>query len=115
MNQPELPLGDPLQALVRENVDLFRDDFPTWLASNRHVWDAFVREADRIRLHGRKHYSARTIIEVLRHASALAERGGVWKINNNLAPDLARLYVLRYPEAGDFFEFRVMPGSERAA
>jgi hypothetical protein len=39
----------------------------------------------------------------------------VWKINNNLAPDLARLYVLRYPEAGDFFEFRVMPGSERAA
>jgi hypothetical protein len=113
--QPDLPLGDPLQALVREHIALFRDDFPIWLALNRPVWDAFVREADRIRLRGREHYSARTIIEVLRHESMLAEQGSEWKINNNLAPDLARLYVLRYPDAGDFFEFRVMPGSERAA
>lgn len=100
---------------LQANRAQFRADFPDWLADNAHVWLAFEREADRVWSRGRRHYSARTIVEVLRHESALAEVGGEWKINNNTAPDLARLYLLRNPSRAGFFEFRQMPGSARAA
>ena len=93
----------------------YRAGFPEWLILNPHIWAAFAREASRIWDRGRRHYSARTIVEVLRHESALAEVGGEWKITNNVIPDLARLYVQTYPERASLLEFRVMPGSERAA
>lgn len=113
--QPSLPFGDPLLALARDNIAIFRKGFLSWLASNLHVWLAFDREATRVWNRGRRHYSARTIIEHLRHETALADTGAEFKLNNNTAPDLARLYRLRYPERADLFELRVMPGSERAA
>lgn len=102
-------------ALVLKHRQQFRDDFPDWLAENAHVWLAFEREANRIWDKGCRHYSARTILEVLRHESALSEHGQLWKLNNNRAPCLARLYALTHPDRAGFFEFRVMPGSERAA
>ncbi len=98
--------GDPVLALVRSYREAFRPSFPAWIAANLHVWRAFEREANRIWRRGRRHYSARTILEVLRHESALAEVCGDWKLNNNAAPDLARLYRLRYPERADLFELR---------
>lgn len=110
-----LPFGDPVLALVREHRDTFRPAFLMWIAENPHVWNAFEREANRIWRRGRRHYSARTILEVLRHESALAEICGDFKLNNNAAPDLARLYRLRHPERAALFELRRMPGSERAA
>lgn len=113
--QPQLPMFDPLAALLREHADTFRPDFAAWLALNRHVWDAFVREADAVWARGRRRYSARTIGEVLRHHAAVSEVAGEWKLNNCNFPDLARLYALTRPERAGFFEFRVMPGSERAA
>lgn len=113
--QPALPFGDPLQALVRQHADTFRKGFAGWLAENRHVWTAFEREADRVWAKGRRHYSARTLIEYLRHDTALSESAGEWKVNNNHAPDLARLYRLAHPARAELFELRVMPGSERAA
>lgn len=113
--QPSLPFDDPLLALVRAHANQFRPGFLTWISENRHVYTAFAREADRIWQRGRRHYSARTIGEVLRHESALAEKDSEWKLNNCVFPDLARLYVIANPARAGFFEFRVMPGSERAA
>ena len=81
-------------------------DFIEWLGENFHVWEAFVNEAFKVRAKGFKHYSARTIIHVLRHHSAISESGGEWKINNNHSPYLARLFDLRYPSAAGMFEFR---------
>lgn len=115
MTQTCLAFGDPLQALVREHGDTFRPGFAAWLASNRHVWRAFEREANRVWNRGRRHYSARTLIEYLRHETALADDGRDWKLNNNHAPDLARLYRLTHPDRAGLFELRLMPGSERAA
>lgn len=115
MNQPSLPFADTLAALVRDNADQFRADFPAWLAENRAVWAGFKREADRIWHRGRTHYSVRTIIEHLRHESALTDNDAMFKLNNNHAPDLARLYRLAHPERAGLFETRVMPGSARAA
>lgn len=113
--QQPLPFGDPLLAIVRQDQENFLPGFAAWLSANLHVWRAFEREADRIWARGRRHYSARTLIEYLRHETALADTDAEWKINNNCAPDLARLYRLRYPARADLFELRRMPGSRRAA
>lgn len=115
MNQAPLIFGDPLAALVREHGATFRPDFASWLAENRHVWIAFEREAGKVWNRGRRHYSARTLVEYLRHETALTDAGADFKINGNVVPDLARLYRLRYPDRSDLFELRVMPGSRRAA
>lgn len=111
--QPTLFDG-PLN-LVASRPDLFRAGFPAWLADNLHVWRAFEREADRVWLRGRQHYSARTIIEVLRHESALSDTGIAYKLNDHNTPDLARLYGLAHPDRAGMFETRVLAGSERAA
>lgn len=93
--------------LVQANPDAFRPDFLQWLTWNPHIWTAFVAKADEVRARGRKHYSARTIVEVLRHESVLRESPlGQWKINDHAAPNLARLYILFRPEAYGFFELR---------
>lgn len=89
---------------------LFRADFAAWLRENWPIWKAFEREANAVWRNGRRHYSARTIGEYLRHETALRE-DGEWKINNNIVPDMARLYGLMYPERG-LFEFR---GERKAA
>lgn len=92
--------------LAKSNRLAFRKGFLSWLADNLHVWSAFRREADKVWSRGRRHYSARTIGEVLRHESFLAERCGEWKLNNIHFPDLARLYLLTYPNRAGFFETR---------
>lgn len=115
MNQPDLFVADPVADLLQAHADQFRPGFVLWLQANGHVWRAFERESDAIWNRGRRHYSARTVIHYLRHESAIRETEGEWKINNNVSPDLARLYALLHPDRADFFEFRVMPGSERAA
>ena len=54
-----------------------------------------------------KHYSARTIVHVLRHHSAVAEVDGEgWKINDHHSPYFARLFDLVHPEHVGLWEFR---------
>jgi hypothetical protein len=95
----------------------FRADFMDWLITNWHVWLAFEHEADRIWGMGRRHYSARTIYEYLRHDTTVKEGPNELelKLNNNVVPDLARLYILMHPDRDGFFERRVNPLSVRAA
>ena len=93
----------------------YRSDFFDWLGDNGHIWGRFCTEADKVWNRGRRHWSARTIIEYLRHETALAEVGGEFKVNNNFAPDLARLYAETYPAHASLFETRVMPNARRAA
>lgn len=88
------------------NARTFNKKFKAWLEENPHIWEAFVRNANEIRSRGRKHYSARTIVEYLRHNSSLREASGEWKINNIHIPDMARLYMLLNPDAKDFFSLR---------
>lgn len=83
-----------------------KQDFAVWLNENWHVFEQFRYEADRARAMGWKHYSGRTIIEVLRHQSNLRASDGRWKLNNNYTPDLCRLYMDLTPSAAGFFETR---------
>ena len=100
---------------VRARPGVFRADFAEWLEANWHVWTTFDREATRIWKRGRRHYSARTIVEWLRHETAVAEQGGEFKLNGNFVPDMSRLWAMFEPGRDGFFETRVMPASKRAA
>ena len=84
----------------------FTDEFRDWIPQNLHIWLAFEEQALAIIKRGFSHYSARTIIEVLRHHSALKETGGVWKIGNNAVPYLAWLFDLIHPAHAGLFEYR---------
>jgi len=92
--------------LIEEHRDKFSDEFVEWLPENIHIFQAFTKEAIKISDKGFKHYSARTIIHVLRHHSALAEKGSEWKINDHHSPYLARLFDIAYPLRAGLFEYR---------
>lgn len=95
------------------DMNRYSPEFPQWLAANGHIWRAFEYQANRVWDRGRRHYSARTLIEVLRHESMLAEVGGMFKINNAAAPNLARLYAELHPDRACLFETR--QNAKRAA
>lgn len=67
--------------------------FREWLPQNWAIWFEFVRLADQMRLRGRRYYSARAVIHVLRWHRALRDpTEQEYKINNNRSAEMARLY-----------------------
>jgi hypothetical protein len=104
-----------VRQMAARHTDKFKPGFVEWLTANPHVWRAFEREAMQVWARGRRHYSARTIVEVLRHHTIMRERDSEWKLNNNNVPDLARLYLLMRPEHAGLFELRDMRNREAEA
>lgn len=107
----QLPLSFGRRQFVLERISAnairFRPDFHEWASDNYPVWERFEREANAVYSAGHRHYSARTIGEVLRHHSALrSQNDGEYKLNDHRWPDLARLYLMVYPERQGFFELR---------
>lgn len=99
--------------MAQMNAEQFTPEFLAMLPKNLHVYTAFEREALRVVARGREHYSARTIIEVLRHNSALEEVGGAWKLNDHATPYWARLFALMNPDHAGLFEFREAKAARR--
>lgn len=81
----------------------YTPEFTGWLRDNFDIFKRFCIEADKVR-RVRGHYSARTLIEYIRHETTLSERG-IFKVDNNVAPDCARLYMAARGCNG-FFETR---------
>lgn len=94
-----------LIALVNAST-VYRDGFATWLHDNWNIWLRFEFEAGKLRDRGRKHYSARTIGEYIRHSTALREKKPTFKVNDHAWPDCARLYMEVHPGAAGFFDLR---------
>ena len=82
-------------------------DFDEWIADNHHIYKAFEREALAV-AQKRDRYSAKTIVEFLRHHTMITERSGEWKINNYATSGLARLFAKNHPTYAHLFEFRGM-------
>jgi hypothetical protein len=103
------------RAIVAGQPHLFRPEFPEWFASNEALWQRFEATASAIYRSGRPHYSARTIWHNLRDDTGAREQPpaeqpeGEFKLNNNVSPDLARLWLAVYPERAGFFELRESP------
>lgn len=97
---------DVALSIVTGNGADFVDDFEQWLVDNWPLWKAFEREALRAAYRGRPKYSARTITEWLRHEATLRNPEQEFRLNNSVTPSLSRLFLLKYPDLGDFFETR---------
>lgn len=94
-----------VQKFMSEHPQFFRKSWD-WFDGNWHIVEAFEESALELITIGREHYSARTIVEVLVHESVLKEVEGRFKIGNDNAPDLARVFVVLHPEHVDFWEYR---------
>jgi hypothetical protein len=90
----------PMETL-RQYEQFFRPDFLSWLPDNVHIYRAFERAAFREINRGRGHFSARTIVQVMRDYTPLSEVGdwSPFKINDHRSPDLARVFVILHPRA----------------
>lgn len=106
MNQPDLFSPTTVVEFAQRNADKLSQEFLDWLPKNLHIWDAFQKETFKVIRMGFQHYSSRTIIEVLRHHTALTERDSQWKISNNVQPYLSRLFAAMYPLHAGLFEFK---------
>jgi hypothetical protein len=102
MNTKHLMLMD----FVLNNPETFPDEFVKYLSENFNVYDAFEKEAFKVIGCGYKHYSARTIIEVLRHHSNLSDNSEIWKLADHPMPYLSRLFALHHPPHADLFSYR---------
>lgn len=103
-----------IEMIQNQSRYLFTPDFAEWLRENFAVWKMFEAKANAVWNRGRRHYSARTIIEVMRHESVISDSDATFKLNNVVAPNLARLYLVKYRDRSDFFEVRTQEGSARA-
>lgn len=99
-------ISDTSFAKLKALQQFFKPGFLTWLDDNQHIYREFESHAMRLIARGRTHYSARTIIEVLVHESMLRENGGEFKIGNDRAPDLARVFSILHPANALFWEYR---------
>lgn len=81
--------------------------FLPWLARNEAIYRQFELQTLSLIDAGWKHFSARTIVEEIRHYTRLREAGACsFKIDGNMAPDLARAFAVRYPEHARMWEYR---------
>lgn len=96
----------PVVNLARAHAEELSMEFLEWLPQNLAIWDAFCTQAMQIFTKGIKHYSSYTIVEFLRHHTALADSAGEFKINNNIRPYLSRLFDIAYPQCAGLFEYR---------
>ncbi len=104
-------MSDTAKAIALSKVAaspaLFKRDFYQWVKDNYPVFEYFEQSALKVHGHGVKHYSARTIVEVMRHRTNIREIGdGTWKLNDKRTPDMSRLFLALHPELGGFFEMR---------
>ncbi len=77
-------------------------DIETYVRDNPSVWSAFTQYSLEAARAGRTHLSARLVIERMRWQSIISERDSAYKINNDIAPKLARKFMREYNMAGFF-------------
>jgi len=109
-----------LRGLCFAHSEHFRSGFLSYLNENWHLWEGFSQRAFQMVKTGRSHYSAKTIIQVLRFHTDLTEVNSEFKVNDKWAADFGRLFMLRHPEHKGFFktkfsEHRVSMKSEEVA
>jgi hypothetical protein len=91
---------------VCTNAEAFKYVNVEWMRANWAVWEQFEREANTVWDTGRRRWGARWIGEHIRRETLLREVDGLFKVNDHIWPDLARLYLALNPEREGFFETR---------
>lgn len=76
------------------------------VANNLPLFREFITQSLRVVYAGRNHYSARTIIEAIRHETMIADNDRQFKVNNNIAPSMSRIAMELFPILNGLFETR---------
>ena len=87
--------------------------FTDWLLDseqNLEVYRGFVELAKDAKARGWEHWAAKGVIEVLRWQTRLRTNDPQFKINNNLAPAMARRAMKKNPDLAGFFRTRQADG-----
>ena len=94
-------------ALIPDDFYTYPPGLSHWLKRNQHIYRKFTQMAfDQKRL-GRKHYSARAIVQRMRWDTNIRQAGDqTYKIDNVMTPGLARLAMRDEPELKGFFRCR---------
>jgi len=82
-------------------------DFLRYHRANPHIYERFVDLAMRMKKSGRKYYSSKMIINVIRWETDLVAAGDEFKINDRFQSLYGRLLAIERAEFEDFFRFRV--------
>jgi hypothetical protein len=94
-------------AIKYEARDSYPANFFRWIQDNKHIYAAFKVRALEMALTGRKRYSARTIVELIRWTTDLKDSELTFKINDHYTPGMARMFMAEYSHKyPDFFELR---------
>jgi len=82
--------------------------FARFHRANPQVWKRFCHHVRRLTLRGAEHYSARTIISVIRFERDLESMDIAtgFHVNNNFSPYYARMWEIRHPDRPRFFSKR---------
>jgi len=81
--------------------------FEQYHKENPNIYKAFVNYAYEAKKKGFSNYSAKSLFEIIRwHTPIKAD--GVFKINNNYAPDYARKMMDEYESFKGFFRVRTL-------
>lgn len=83
--------------------------FERFDAAHPDVWRHFERLALELWSKGRRHYSARTILHVIRHHidTTAHHTDAEFKLNDHWSPFYSRRFLSLHPECGEFFERRL--------
>lgn len=73
---------------------------------NPHIYDMFIKFTMAALYKGHKYIGAKMIIERIRWESMVEAKNDKFKINNNIAPFYARLFMKQYPFYNDVFRLR---------
>ncbi len=95
---------------VQTKTTAFRPGFGAWLAENWAIYRAFEVEGQVVASTGRRHYSANTIVEYLRHQTLLRDASSEFKFNDRWTSSMARLFAMMNPAHAELFEFRERAG-----
>ena len=98
----------PRDELFKDYPSVVLERFRQWHSENPQIYQQFKKLAYEMLSTGRKRYSARTIIEVMRWHYDLNTRGDTFEINDNFTPIYVRLLIYHHPEFNDFFELRTV-------
>lgn len=97
---------EKIQAEQQGNRNHYPDGFFRWLSENYRIYCEFEDRALEVRRTGRKHFSARVIVENIRWHTLLRDKDATFKINDHWTPGMARLAMKIHPELDGMFELR---------
>lgn len=96
-----------IQGVIAASDYDYSTNFVSWLRDNPLVWYAFVQKTQHAATFMHKQrFSAAAIIQIIRWETIISEKDVTFKINNNHAPDLARLVMDVKPNLRGYFSIR---------